>query len=114
MFHRGGAGRNFFFFFSSRRRHTRLQGDWSSDVCSSDLAVALDLARVGTFEQKVYAVVRSVRWGETTSYGEIAREVGVPHAARAVGQALARNPIPIIIPCHRILAKGHRIGGFSA
>jgi methylated-DNA-[protein]-cysteine S-methyltransferase len=77
-------------------------------------AVALDLADVGAFEQKVYAVVRSVHWGQTESYGEIARQLGAPHAARAVGQALARNPIPIIIPCHRILAKGHRIGGFSA
>jgi len=88
---------------------------WYLSGRSTDFAaVALDLAKVGAFEQKVYAVVRSVRWGETTSYGEIAREIGVPHAARAVGQALARNPIPIIIPCHRILAKGHRIGGFSA
>jgi len=77
-------------------------------------AVALDLANAGAFEQKVYAVVRSIRWGETASYGEIAARAGSPQAARAVGQALARNPIPIIIPCHRVLAKGHRIGGFSA
>ena len=77
-------------------------------------AVALDLAGIGEFEQKVYALLRTVGWGETASYGEIARRVGTPHAARAVGQALARNPIPIIIPCHRVLAKGHRIGGFSA
>jgi methylated-DNA-[protein]-cysteine S-methyltransferase len=77
-------------------------------------AAALDLANVGAFEQKVYALVRSIPWGRTMSYGDIARQIGTPHAARAVGQALARNPIPIIIPCHRILAKGHRIGGFSA
>jgi methylated-DNA-[protein]-cysteine S-methyltransferase len=77
-------------------------------------AAALDLANTGAFEQKVYALVRSIGWGQTASYGEIAAQMGTPHAARAVGQALARNPIPIIIPCHRILAKGHRIGGFSA
>jgi methylated-DNA-[protein]-cysteine S-methyltransferase len=88
---------------------------WYLSGRSTDFAeVALDLANVGTFEQEVYAVVRCIRWGQTASYGEIARQVGVPHAARAVGQALSRNPIPIIIPCHRILAKGHRIGGFSA
>jgi methylated-DNA-[protein]-cysteine S-methyltransferase len=88
---------------------------WYLSGRSTDFAaVALDLADVGTFEQKVFAAVRSIRWGETASYGEIAREIGSPHAARAVGQALSHNPIPIIIPCHRVLAKGHRIGGFSA
>jgi methylated-DNA-[protein]-cysteine S-methyltransferase len=88
---------------------------WYLSGRSTDFsAVALDLAGVGAFEQAVYAQLRAVRWGKTASYGEIARRMGAPHAARAVGQALARNPIPIIIPCHRILAKGHRIGGFSA
>jgi methylated-DNA-[protein]-cysteine S-methyltransferase len=88
---------------------------WYLSGRSTDFsAVALDLANVGAFEQRVYALVRSIRWGQTVNYGEIARQMGSPHAARAVGQALARNPIPIIIPCHRILAKGHRIGGFSA
>jgi methylated-DNA-[protein]-cysteine S-methyltransferase len=76
--------------------------------------VVIDLTGTGSFERKVYAAARSVRWGETTSYGELARQVGAPLAARAVGQALGRNPVPIVIPCHRILAKGHRIGGFSA
>jgi methylated-DNA-[protein]-cysteine S-methyltransferase len=88
---------------------------WYLSGRSTDFsAVALDLASTGAFEQKVYALVRAIPWGQTVSYGEIARQLGSPHAARAVGQALARNPIPIIIPCHRILAKGHRIGGFSA
>jgi methylated-DNA-[protein]-cysteine S-methyltransferase len=88
---------------------------WYLSGRSTDFAAAaLDLACVGAFEQKVYALVRAVGWGQTASYGEIAQQIGAPHAARAVGQALSRNPIPIIIPCHRILAKGHRIGGFSA
>jgi methylated-DNA-[protein]-cysteine S-methyltransferase len=76
--------------------------------------VALDLTEVGPFRRKVYEAARAVRWGQTASYGELARQAGSPEAARAVGQALSRNPVPIIIPCHRILAKGRRVGGFSA
>jgi methylated-DNA-[protein]-cysteine S-methyltransferase len=77
-------------------------------------AVALDLTDVGPFQRKVYEAARTVRWGQTVSYGDLARQAGSPEAARAVGQALSRNPVPIIIPCHRILAKGRRVGGFSA
>jgi methylated-DNA-[protein]-cysteine S-methyltransferase len=77
-------------------------------------AVALDLTGVETFHRKVYEAARAVPWGRTVSYGELARQTGSPGAARAVGQALSRNPVPIIIPCHRVLAKGHRVGGFSA
>jgi methylated-DNA-[protein]-cysteine S-methyltransferase len=77
-------------------------------------AVALDLTRAGAFERDVYAAARRIPFGRTMSYGELAQQIGTPDAAREVGQALARNPIPIIVPCHRILAKGHRIGGFSA
>jgi methylated-DNA-[protein]-cysteine S-methyltransferase len=77
-------------------------------------SVAIDLTDVDPFEQKVYEAARCVPWGHTVSYGELARQTGSPGAARAVGQALSRNPVPVIIPCHRILAKGHRIGGFSA
>ncbi len=74
----------------------------------------LDLANINAFEQSVYAAARAIPWGQTQSYGEIARQIGSPDAARAVGQALGRNPLPIIIPCHRVLAKNHGIGGFSA
>jgi methylated-DNA-[protein]-cysteine S-methyltransferase len=77
-------------------------------------SVAIDLTEVEPFQQQVYTAARSVPWGQTVSYGELARQTGSPGAARAVGHALSRNPVPIIIPCHRILAKGHRIGGFSA
>lgn len=77
-------------------------------------AVVIDLAEIEPFGSKVYEAVRAIRWGETLSYGALARQIGTPEAARAVGRALSRNPVPIIIPCHRILAKGHRVGGFSA
>ncbi len=74
----------------------------------------LDLRACSLFHQAVYTATRSVRWGRVATYGEIARGIGSPGAARAVGHALSRNPIAIIIPCHRILAAGGKIGGFSA
>jgi methylated-DNA-[protein]-cysteine S-methyltransferase len=77
-------------------------------------AIAVDLTDASPFHRKIYEAARSVGWGHTASYGDLARQVGSPTAARAVGQALGRNPIPIVIPCHRVLASGHRIGGFSA
>jgi methylated-DNA-[protein]-cysteine S-methyltransferase len=77
-------------------------------------AVALDLTDVGPFHRKVYDAARALGWGHTVTYGELARRTGDPGAARAVGQALSQNPVPIIIPCHRILASGGKVGGFSA
>jgi methylated-DNA-[protein]-cysteine S-methyltransferase len=77
-------------------------------------AIALDLAGVAPFYVEIYAVARRVGWGETATYGELAHRAGAPGAARAVGQAMARNPIAVIIPCHRILASGNKVGGFSA
>ena len=76
--------------------------------------VALDLVGVGAFHRAIYDVARSLGWGQTATYGELARQVGSPGAARAVGQAMGHNPVPIIIPCHRVLAAGRKIGGFSA
>lgn len=77
-------------------------------------AVAVDLAGLPGFRRRVYEAARAVAWGRTASYGELARSVGQHGAARAVGRALGQNPLPIIIPCHRILASDGGIGGFSA
>jgi len=74
----------------------------------------LDLRVCSPFHKAVYDATRAIGWGAVATYGEIARGVGSPGAARAVGHALSRNPIAIIIPCHRILAAGGKIGGFSA
>ena len=72
-----------------------------------DLAfVALDPADVPPFHQQVYEVARSIPPGATLTYGEIAAKLGDPSLARAVGQALGRNPFPIVVPCHRVLAAG--------
>jgi methylated-DNA-[protein]-cysteine S-methyltransferase len=76
--------------------------------------VALDLAGVGAFYRGIYDLARRVRWGQTSTYGTLARQAGAPGAARAVGQAMGHNPVPIIIPCHRVLAAGGKVGGFSA
>jgi methylated-DNA-[protein]-cysteine S-methyltransferase len=78
-------------------------------------AVPLDLGSQDPFFARVYAEVRKLGWGETTTYGAVAKVLGAePQAARDVGQAMASNPIPLIVPCHRVLAAGGKIGGFSA
>lgn len=77
-------------------------------------AIPLDVDRIGEFERRVYEIARFIPCGETRAYGEIARAIGEPDAARSVGQALGRNPIPIIVPCHRVVAVGGKTGGFSA
>jgi methylated-DNA-[protein]-cysteine S-methyltransferase len=76
--------------------------------------VALDMEGVPDFHRRVYEVARTIPPGATLSYGEIAARLGDPGSARAVGQALGRNPFPIVVPCHRVLAAGGRTGGFSA
>ena len=65
--------------------------------------------------ERIYAAARRVGWGHTTTYGALAKELDAgPEAARDVGQAMARNPVAVIIPCHRVLAAGGQVGGFSA
>jgi methylated-DNA-[protein]-cysteine S-methyltransferase len=79
-----------------------------------DLAdIPLDPASIPPFNQRVYAVTRRIPPGETLTYGEVAAAIGDPGAARAVGRALGENPYPILIPCHRVLAAGGKMGGFS-
>ncbi|MDJ1159550.1 methylated-DNA--[protein]-cysteine S-methyltransferase [Chelatococcus sp. SYSU_G07232] len=77
-------------------------------------AVALDMETVPPFDRRVYEIARGIAPGETLTYGAIAARLGDPGLARAVGQALGRNPFPIIVPCHRVLASGGKAGGFSA
>ena len=77
-------------------------------------AIALDMAAVPEFHRRVYALARTIPPGTTLTYGELAARLGTPGAARAVGQALGRNPFALVVPCHRVLAAGGRPGGFSA
>ena len=76
--------------------------------------IEVDLPGSPEFERQVYAAARAIPRGEVRTYGQLAEGVGVPGSARAVGRALGRNPVPIIIPCHRILASAGGSGGFSA
>jgi methylated-DNA-[protein]-cysteine S-methyltransferase len=76
--------------------------------------VALDERGLGDFDRAVYAATRTIGPGATASYGEIARAVGERGDARAVGGALGRNPFPIVVPCHRVLAADGSLHGFSA
>ena len=77
-------------------------------------AVALDMDGIAQFDRRVYEAARAVPAGATLSYGELAARLGERALAREVGQALGRNPFPIIVPCHRVLAAGAKAGGFSA
>ena len=76
--------------------------------------VRLDMQGVPPFARRVYEVTRTIAAGQTTSYGQIATRLGDRSLAREVGQALARNPFPIIVPCHRVLGADGKLGGFSA
>ncbi len=81
----------------------------------SDLStVALDMHRVPPFHRRVYEAARTIAPGATVSYGDIAKQLSAAGSARAVGQALGRNPFAVIVPCHRVLASDGRLGGFSA
>ncbi|OHB64143.1 MAG: hypothetical protein A2Y77_17790 [Planctomycetes bacterium RBG_13_62_9] len=75
---------------------------------------AVDLAQIGPFRQKVLWACRNIGFGRTTTYSDLARRVGSVNAARAVGGAMAANPFPLIIPCHRVLRTDGGLGGFSA
>lgn len=73
----------------------------------------LDLSAATPFQIKVWATTRLIPYGETRSYRWVAEHMGQPAAVRAVGQALARNPLPVIVPCHRVIASDGKLGGFS-
>ena len=73
----------------------------------------LDLSRATAFQRRVWSAVRDIPYGETRSYGQIARQAGSPGAARAVGRAMATNPVPIVVPCHRVIGSDGDLRGFG-
>lgn len=74
----------------------------------------IDLSSFTPFTKKVYAVLRKVPPGAVITYGQLAAKAGSPNAARAVGRAMATNPVPIIVPCHRVIASDGTLCGFSS
>jgi methylated-DNA-[protein]-cysteine S-methyltransferase len=76
--------------------------------------IVLDESRLDAFQRAVYRATRAIGPGETATYGEIAHGLGEPQSAREVGAALGRNPFPIVVPCHRVLAADGALTGFSA
>lgn len=95
-----------------------LQGPWADAFAEylqghpfpADLPI--DLTRIPPFAQRVLSACREIPYGKTRTYRELAAAIGSPGAARAVGGALARNPVPVVIPCHRVLGSDGRLTGF--
>ena len=77
-------------------------------------AVKMSLAKGTRFQRRVWKEVQKVPPGTTISYKELAKRIGRPKAARAVANALAKNPLPVVIPCHRVIGSDGRLGGYSA
>lgn len=75
--------------------------------------LSLDMSRCTSFQRRVWEATRAIPRAQTRTYGEIARQAGSPGAARAVGQAMANNPWPVIVPCHRVLGSDGRLTGFG-
>jgi len=90
----------------SRRYFNAAQADFGEIPC--------DLPDAGSFTGMVYRACRQVPYGQTTSYSELAKQIGRPDAARAVAAALGANPVPLVVPCHRVIYADGRPGGFSA
>jgi methylated-DNA-[protein]-cysteine S-methyltransferase len=100
-------------YLAGRRRpldHARGRPEW---VEGRRFTVPLDLSGLSPFHRRVLQATRRIPYGRTATYRDLARRVGRPRAARAVGQAMARNPVPLVIPCHRVVAAGGGLGGFS-
>lgn len=74
----------------------------------------LDLSGATCFQRKVWTVLQGIPPGQTLTYSEVAKRIGSPKAARPVGRACGANPIPVLIPCHRVISSNNSLGGFSA
>lgn len=91
-----------------------LSRDYFNGRCVDFADVACRLPGEGSFSGLVLRACREIPYGQTVSYGELARRIGRPDAARAVATALGKNPIPLVVPCHRVTYSDGRLGGFSA
>ena len=99
-------------YFSRIERQINAYFEGSYVSFDSDIAVVMD--GFSDFGRLVLSDCRTINFGETISYGQLAERIGRPNAARAVGQILSKNPLPLIIPCHRVVCSNGGLGGFSA
>jgi len=90
-----------------------LAGPVRTAVEGGPCVVDIDLAGLTPFQQRVLRATVGIRFGETETYGELAERVGAPRAARAVGRALSKNPVPLLIPCHRVVRSGGDVGRYG-
>jgi methylated-DNA-[protein]-cysteine S-methyltransferase len=88
----------------------QLDAYFAGEITSFDLPLS---PRGTPFQQRVWAALRDIPFGETTSYGELARRIGDPKAVRAVGAANGRNPLPLVVPCHRVIGADGSLVGFG-
>ncbi|MCH9656639.1 MAG: methylated-DNA--[protein]-cysteine S-methyltransferase [Planctomycetes bacterium] len=93
--------------------HERLQ-DYFQGALVEFQDININLPRLTTFQSRVIRELKKIGYGKSITYGELARKAGAPRAARAVGTVMSSNRIPILIPCHRVIASGGKLGGFSA
>jgi len=99
-------------YFLSLQKRIKAYFEGKNQEDFKDIPVKIELA--GDFSRKVLAACRKIKPGDTINYGQLARLAGNPKAARAVGGALAKNPLPLIIPCHRVIRSNGDLGGFTA
>ncbi|MEW4564568.1 methylated-DNA--[protein]-cysteine S-methyltransferase [Bremerella sp. JC770] len=106
---------------SASHQLTDTQQDLIQDIVDYAAGIRIDFADVATdlshgtpFQQRIWVACQRIPYGEVVTYGELARLAGRPGAARAVGTAMSRNRIPLIIPCHRVIAASNKIGGFTS
>jgi len=98
-------------WFPELRRKLQRYGE-GEHVDFSDVHLALP--KLTAFQEAVISATRAVGYGQTVSYGELADLAGYPRAARAVGTVMSSNPVPILVPCHRVVGSGGKLGGYSA
>ena len=79
-----------------------------------EFTVSVDISALPAFTRRTLVACATIPWGAVVSYGQLAAQIGAPRAARAVGQAMGRNPVPILIPCHRVIAAEGSLGGYGA
>lgn len=99
--------------FFQQAQH-RIAAYFDAPHAEVNLEIPIDLTALTPFQREVLTACKNVRYGHTLTYGQLAEKIHRPKAARAVGNALAINPLPLIIPCHRILPANNSLGGFSA